>query len=212
MNSLFLVFIALCVLTVSVLYILGYFTFLNKKIGVTNWLFILIGILLLTNFLVLISKGLEVNNKLNLVIKAPNEFVSTIKRDSTISDAKLYQYLLKTRVGNPEIIFCQAKHESSSYTSPLFLRASNLFGMKISGSRVCVGGAESGEFQKYDGGWKESVTDYIIYGFENNLNNLNQTEYIKFLSSGVYGKDPQYSNKILKMLKETNFKKLENGK
>jgi len=209
MNNLLVIFTVLSVLTVSVLYILGYFTFLNKKISWQNWGFITIGVLLLADFILLIGKGVEVNEKLNLSIKAPNEFVSTIKKDSTISDAKLYQYLLKTRVGNPEVIFCQAKHESSSYSSPLYLRANNLFGMKISNSRVCVGGAESGEFQKYSN-WKESVTDYIIYGFENELNTLTQAEYIKFLSTGVYGRDPQYANKISKMLKEINFKKLEN--
>jgi len=209
MNNLFIVFTVLCVLTVSVLYILGYFTFLVKKISLTNWLFIGLGVLLLSNFILLIGKASEVNEKLNLVIKAPKEFLTTIKKDSTISDAKLYQYLLKTRVGNPEIIFCQAKHESSSYSSPLYLRANNLFGMKISNSRVCVGGAESGEFQKYSN-WKESVTDYIIYGFENNLNTLSQAEYLRFLSTGVYGSDPQYTNKISKMIKETDFKKLEN--
>ena len=120
MNNLLVIFTVLSVLTVSVLYILGYFTFLNKKISWQNWSFIGIGILLLANFILLIGKGVEVNEKLNLTIKAPNEFVTTIKRDSTISDAKLYQYLLKTRVGNPKIIFCQAKHESSSYSSPLY--------------------------------------------------------------------------------------------
>ena len=207
MNVLFITYTVMCCISLCILLSLLYLTFIKKMINKKMWGFISLGVVLLLNFSFLYNKGTEVNEKLSLEIKAPNNFITTMKNDNSINDGIFYKYLLKTRVKNPKIIFCQGKHESSSYSSPLYNRARNLFGMKVSEKRVCVGGEESGEYQSYTD-WKQSITDYIIYGYENNLDKLTEDEYIKFLSTGVYGRDPLYSTKIRKMLNSIDFEKL----
>jgi len=210
MNSLFLVFIALCVLTVSVLYILGYFTFLNKKIGVTNWLFILIGILLLTNFLVLISKGLELNDRLSVNFKVPSELqsVKNTNNDSIISQKILYQYLLSIRAPHAKVMLIQALIESGEFKSLLFRKNHNLFGMKLVTSRASSTPNSNAGYQSYNT-WTESVTDFILWEYSRGIETLNDQEFINFLSK-IYAEDPNYALKIRKKLKEIDFKKLEN--
>lgn len=212
MNNLFLVFTALSALTVSVLFILGYFTFLNKKITWQRWLFIVLGMLLLTNFIILFNKGNEVNNQLTNRIANNGKFNSVISVNDSdkITDAKLYRYLEISRTPHAKIIFAQAKHESQSYTSSLFKRANNLFGMTVPTSRSTCGFEETGEFQSYTT-WKLSVTDYIIYSLSQHIDKLSDAEYLNFLGTGKYAKDPNYREKIMKTINSIDFKKLENN-
>jgi len=210
MNSLLVIFTALCVLTVSVLYILGYFTFLNKKISWKNWMFIVIGILLLTNFIFLIGKGNELNDRLSINFKVPNELqsVKNINNDSIISQKILYQYLLSIRAPHAKVMLIQALIESGEFKSSLFKKNHNLFGMKIVTSRASSTPNSNAGFQSY-GTWTESVTDFILWEYSRGIETMNNQEFIGYLSK-IYAEDPNYALKIRKKLKEIDFKKLEN--
>lgn len=209
MNELFILYTILIVVCLILLFFSYKYTIENKILKLKEWSLIFIGMLLLTIFSITFNTGKSVNDKLDIVIESPSELISTFNKDTTISDEKLYKYLLRTRVNNPEVVLCQAKIESNDYTSPLFRRASNLIGMKIPSQRMTTGGEESGEYQKYPNGWKECITDYIIYSLQMNLDKLTQEEYITFLSTGKYAKDSNYADKIRKKLKSIDFNKLK---
>ena len=168
-----------------------------------------IGALILIICLATIYTGKGISDKLSNTEKPQKEFYSMIgiQDSSKISDEKLYKYLLASRTKHAKIIFAQGKHESNAYTSPLYKRANNLFGMKISTQRATCGFEESGEYQKYSN-WKLSVTDYIIYSLERGTDNLSDEEYLNFLGTGRYATDPKYKTKIEKMIKNTDFNKL----
>lgn len=209
MSQIFIYYTVSIILSLVVLFLLFKFTVEKKVLKYKEWGLIGVGVVILTIFSGLFDSTIKINDKLGVTFETPSEFISTFKKDTTISDEKLYKYLLRTRVNNPEIVLCQAKIESNNYTSPLFLRASNLIGMKVPSQRMTTGGEESGEYQDYPNGWKECITDYIIYSLQMNLDKLSQDEYINFLSTGKYAKDPQYANKIKKKLKEIDFNKLK---
>jgi hypothetical protein len=154
--------------------------------------------------------GISVNEKMKMNLKTPDGFYST--RDSIndpINDKLLYQFILKMRVNNPKIIYAQARHESSHYTSDLFRRQSNLFGMKISKFRtkLSTSDKESLVYEPYDT-WEESVVDYVLWSFENNVDKLDEGEYFEYLGR-VYAEDPLYVQKLKKMIESTDFDKLK---
>ena len=210
MNNLFLVFTALSALTVSVLFILGYFTFLNKKISWQRWLFIVLGMLLLTNFIILFNKGNEVNNRIAFNFKVPNELqsVRNANNDSIISQKILYQYLLSIRAPHAKIMLIQALIESGEFKSALFKKNHNLFGMKIVTNRASSSPMQNAGYQSYNN-YFESVTDFCLWEYSRGVETISDQEFINFLSK-IYAEDPNYALKIRKKLKEIDFKKLEN--
>lgn len=142
-------------------------------------------------------------------IKVPKEIYSQIEyeEDSVLTDQMLYNYLLDMRAKHPKIILCQAKIESANYKSVLFKRQHNIFGMKVPMVRTTSGYGGKAGYQNYNN-WRESAIDYIFWQHSNGADKLKQDDYLAYLGK-VYAEDPEYVNKIKKMLTEIDFKKLK---
>lgn len=209
MSTLFIVYTSLCIITIAVLFVLGYFTFLNKKILKKDWFFIFVGLALFETFSLAITKGIETNNKLIVEFKVPKDIYTNVEMDgdSILTDQTLYTYLLEMRVPHSKVVLCQAKIESAQYGSVLFKRQYNLFGMKIPTNRATSGTDGKAGYQSYNS-WRESVTDYVLWQYSHNVDKLSQDEYLKYLGR-VYAEDPNYVAKIKKMLNDIDFRKLD---
>ncbi len=208
MNSVFLIYSLWLILAILAIGFSIYFSIVKPIITKRDVLFLGIGVFLLVNSIGLSNSGHEINEKLSFNMKAPDGLYSPINMDSTITSKSLYQYLLNTKIGNPRVIYCQAVIESNSFKSELYKRNFNLFGMKLPEVRVTSGSALTGIYQKYSN-WRESVTDYMLWAIQNKTSMLNEEQYINYLQK-IYAEDPNYGTKIRKMLKEIDFKKLEN--
>lgn len=79
-----------------------------------------------------------------------------------INDSILYAYLEEINAWYPDILLAQAKVESGSYTSTVFKKANNLYGMKQVYSRFHC---QTGSYNSYGGydSWKLSVLDRVLY-------------------------------------------------
>lgn len=209
MSTLFIVYTSLCVISVTILFVLGYFTFFNKKIRLKDWFYIFVGLVLFETFSLTITKGVETNDNLIVEFKVPKDIYTNIEleEDTSLTDQMLYTYLNEMRVPHAKIVLCQAKIESAQYGSVLYKRQNNLFGMKIPRKRATSGTGGKAGYQGYNN-WRESVTDYVLWQYSHNVDKLSHEDYLKYLGK-VYAEDPNYVTKIKNMLKQINFKKLE---
>lgn len=210
MNALFLNYTIFITCTILTFITLAYYTFVNRQITPNRWLFILIGMIVINKLEYTIKQGQKVNEKLSVEFKVPKDFYSNsdVIENDTISDGLLYNHLLSMRALFPKIILIQAKIESNNYTSMLYQKNKNMFGMKISTERVTTSGDGRAGYKSYVN-WKESVMDYILWQFSHNIEKLTQEEYINYLGK-IYAEDPKYTNKIRSMLNTIDFEKLEN--
>lgn len=208
MNTLFITYSLLVLLTVSLIYVLFHFG-LKRQINLRDFLFIGAGMGILYVIYTLVIQGMSINEKLSIEFKVPRDvYTTTIENDSVLTDKVLYNYLLDMRVPHAKIVLCQAKIESADYQSVLYKRQFNLFGMKIPSSRPTSGNTGKAGYQGYNN-WTESVTDYVLWQFSHNVDKLNQREYLTYLGK-IYAEDPNYVTKIEKMLTVINFKQLSN--
>lgn len=84
-----------------------------------------------------------------------------ISTDTTkaLSDSTLYQELINHNIKYPEVVLAQAKLESGNYTSGVYRKTNNLFGMGIPERRsTCSTGSFKGKAIYTD--WQSSVKDY----------------------------------------------------
>lgn len=207
MNNLFITYSVFVLVVLTAIYVLSYFTFVNKKINGHDWSYFATGILFFLLSVEVVNYGGQVNDRLNVEFKVPTElYAPAIPVDSIITDAVLYNHLLMMRAPHAKIMLAQAKHESSNYTSSLFKRAHNLFGMKVATSRVTTGGGDSGSYKFYSN-WTEGLDDYIFWQFAHNTDKMTDTEYLSYVGK-VYAEDPNYLLKIDKLLKTIDYKKL----
>lgn len=194
-------------IVLAAIYVLSYFTFINKKIVKRDWMYFVIGILFFVLSVNVVFYGGQVNSKLCTDFKVPTELFSpTIQSDTIITDAILYNHLLIMRAPHAKIMLAQAKHESSNYTSSLYQRAHNLFGMKVATSRVTTGGGDSGSYKFYKD-WETSVNDYIFWQFTNNTDKMTDTQYLSYIGK-VYAEDVNYVAKIRLAMDKIDYKKL----
>lgn len=134
------------------------------------------------------------------------EEIKFIKEDPfNIDYVKLYDHLLKSGVKFPEIAFAQAVLESSHFTSPLFERANNLFGMQYPIKRETTAISSTNGYSKYEN-WRESVNDYKLWQefLFNRRGELSKTEYFAYLQKW-YAEDKRYLTKVKNKIKEFSF-------
>lgn len=208
MNTIFIIYTLLVIATIAILYLAFSYTVLKKTLGLKQWGLIACGAIAISIFEGVVINGSQVNNKLTTEFKVPKDFYSNVEynNDSTLDDVTLYNHLLLMRANFPKVILCQAKIESAQYSSQLYQRNNNLFGMKISGSRVTTAGEGRAGYKTYPS-WRESVTDYVLWQMSHNVSKMTQEEYITYLGK-IYAEDPKYTNKIREMIKKIDFKKL----
>ena len=121
------------------------------------------------------------------------------KKPKSLSN-QIFEYIKEQKIENSNVVFAQAKLESNSFKSKLFLNHHNMFGMKIPHSRptLAIGQTKSG-YAIYKS-WKDSVKDYALYQKYTKKKGLSQEQYIKRISNN-YSVDLNYSNKIRKLIK-----------
>lgn len=207
MNTLFLSFIVLFLLSLAIIYLLVYFT-IKKKITLRDYAFGFIVSLVVGIFVLTGVKASEVNKTMVGDIVISKERVSEINyMDSTITDSVLYSMITQLRIPHSKIVFAQAKLESANYKSELYKSNLNLFGMKFATIRPTVTPHEYLGYQRYMN-WKESVVDYLIWQFANNVDKISDDKYFEYLHK-VYAEDPSYVPKLKKIIQNTNFDKLK---
>lgn len=209
MSELLVFYTILVIIFVSICYLAYKYTIQSKKLGAKEWLLITSGMFVLTISDQLIMSAIEINDRMAIDIKVPKEIYSQIEyeEDSVLTDQMLYNYLLDMRAKHPKIILCQAKIESANYKSVLFKRQHNIFGMKVPMVRTTAGYGGKAGYQNYNN-WRESAIDYIFWQHSNGADKLKQDDYLAYLGK-VYAEDPEYVNKIKKMMVEIDFKKLK---
>jgi len=211
MNITFILYTLLLVLCIALVVASVRYTFFKKILKLRDWLLIFSGMITLTITVFACQVGSEVNSKMSVEFKVPKDFISNVEyvTDSVIDDATLYNHLLLMKVSFPKVILCQAKIESSQYSSDLFKRNNNLFGMKKSANRVTTASDDNGRAgYKWYPSWRESVTDYALWQLSHHVDKMSQDQYIAYLGK-IYAEDPKYTTKIKAMIKQIDFKKLE---
>jgi hypothetical protein len=144
------------------------------------------------------SKGMNKSLKDNKQIK-------WIKDPFNIDYVKLYDHLIRSGVKFPDIAFAQAVLESSHFTSPLFERANNLFGMQYPIKRETTAISSTNGYSKYEN-WQESVNDYKLWQefVFDRRGDLTKTEYLAYLQKW-YAEDKRYVTKVKNKIKEFSF-------
>lgn len=132
------------------------------------------------------------------------EKVIKIKEHDKFSKEKLITMMKELNVQYPWIPMAQSMLETGEWNSNIFHENNNLFGMKEAKMRVTsAGGTQNGH--AYYETWRESVYDYAFYQCRY-LNSIHSEEsYFQYLSSS-YAEDPNYVNKVKKILKDNKLK------
>jgi hypothetical protein len=209
MSIILLSYSLLLITIVAAIYFLIKFT-LKGSLKWKEWLFIIIGSLMVGVSYTAITQGMTINERVNAEFQVPKDFYSDWVQDSVnnpVSDKLLYQHLLTMRAPHAKIILAQAKLESNNFSSDLFKRQRNFIGMKNPRTRVTTSNQSKGEYKSYDD-WQECATDYLFWMFSHNVDKLSDDEYFKYLGK-IYAEDPNYIPKLKKIISQTNFSELE---
>ena len=150
----------------------------------------LIGLL----FIIIPSPNSVENNYPHKIYELPNTF----------SEEKLIELITKLNFKFPEIVLAQARLESGYYNSELFLSNSNLFGMRVAGSRITLNQGKKQGYANYTD-WRESVIDYSLWYATYAHEYQTQEEFLDLLDR-IYAEDGSYKSKLLSIVKEQNLK------
>ena len=117
--------------------------------------------------------------------------------DSTFSQKALVKYVYSLNVRFPHIILAQAHLESGKFTSGIFIKNNNLFGMRQARLRPTTNKGSVNGFAKYDH-WRDSVMDYILYYAVYMHKYKTEDAYYNYLDR-AYAENPNYSKLIRKI-------------
>jgi uncharacterized FlgJ-related protein len=126
--------------------------------------------------------------------------VQEIKKYENVifSENNLYAYIIAMEIKYPEIVFAQAKLESSHFKSKIFRENHNLFGMKLPRKRKTTATGENRGHSVYSN-WMSSVQDYKLWQ-DRIIHKLNtKNKYYAYLGKN-YAADENY----VKLLKRMN--------
>lgn len=125
------------------------------------------------------------------------EAVVLYKNIDTVScniEEQIYNYIHKLNIAHLDIVYMQARVESANFTSTVFLKNNNIFGMKKVERRPTtqIGACKHG-YGIYEN-WKMSVIDYALLQAWS-YKNLSEEEYLKQLKAS-YAEDSNYVKKL----------------
>lgn len=100
-----------------------------------------------------------------------------------------------------DVAIAQSKLETNNYTSDIFLESGNLFGMKVAKLRPYTHFGEHRGHADYKGMWKLSVIDYALWQARE-AKNVKSIDQYYYLLSKMYAEDPNYINKLKKIVKK----------
>jgi len=121
-----------------------------------------------------------------------------------ITEDKVAMVLEKYNVRFPGVVLAQAIHESGRFTSNIYIKNNNLFGLKVPSSRPTTAlGTINGH--AYYQNWEMSVLDYALYQAAFTRKIKKESNYLRYLNRN-YAADPNYEAKLRRYLPETNPK------
>lgn len=138
----------------------------------------------------------------------PDEFLITLEQEighymlqpnSEVNDSILYEFLKSNNVWFPEILLAQAKLESGNYSSSIYKRNNNLYGMKECSERQTIQTSIKNGYGVYNN-WQLSVLDRILWDASTFMERPTEDEYFEALKS--YAQDANYVVKIKSMIKK----------
>jgi uncharacterized FlgJ-related protein len=113
--------------------------------------------------------------------------------------------IYRLHLEHPEIVYAQAVLESKFFTSKLFKRNHNMFGMKVASSRPTTAIGTNGEYAEYNN-WRDSLLDYALFQAAY-MRGFTFDEYMEKLSRS-YAEDDEYTSKLIRII---NNKKHHSG-
>lgn len=119
---------------------------------------------------------------------------------NVFTEEKLINYLNEINIKFPEIVFAQAKLESSNFTSDIFLENHNFFGMKCATKRAFLHKGENRGHAKYEN-WEDCVIDYALYQATYLHHIKTKQQYLSYLRKH-YAEDPNYVDKLIQLMED----------
>ena len=98
-------------------------------------------------------------------------------------------------IHSPGIVYRQAILETGSFTSDIFYKGGNCFGMRLARIRETTAIGKYNYHAKYRH-WFDSVKDYKLFQDWYYTNGYNMNEYFVFLREINYATDKRYINKL----------------
>ena len=126
------------------------------------------------------------------------EKIIILRKADGFSVDKFKGYLGELNVKFADVVYAQAQLETNGFTSRIFKENNNLFGMKQAMQRSSTNIGEQHGHAYYES-WRQSVLDYALYQCKY-LSDINTREqYLQYLKDN-YAEDPNYFNKLTKIL------------
>jgi hypothetical protein len=110
----------------------------------------------------------------------------------------LKQALFFEKIKSPEIVFIQAQIETGYFTSELFLKANNLFGMRYPRVRDTFASGEYEYHAEYRS-WLSCVLDYALWQKHYSDKGYDLESYLLFLEDIGYATNKKYISLIKEM-------------
>lgn len=152
-------------------------------------------IICLTLVFAMISNQAKHDNPPITQVSVINEgpFVGPLSSISLSFQDSVKQYIDSLNIAHSDIVMAQARLESGNFTSRIFCKNNNMFGMRLAKSRPTVAIGERYGYAVYDN-WQQSVLDYALLQAWS-YKRLSRGDYLVRLSE-QYAEDPNYVNKV----------------
>ena len=138
-------------------------------------------------------------NKIERTVLSEQKIIDTIYRYENSYDwyaaepQRIYELIKSLNIAYPEIVISQAILESSNFTSNLYTKNNNLFGMKIACIRPSTAyrDKDNSEYACYDNTY-DCVLDYALWQTKYCRGCSNENDYYAQLKNSGYFSDPNY--------------------
>ena len=151
------------------------------------------------------SLQIKVDQVVTLKQLLNKEINYNLKTEARVSEEALLKTLLELGVKFPHIVVAQARLETGNFTSKVFMRTNNLFGMKVAKQRLTTAKSGKGEYAYYSS-WQLSAIDYALFQTSFMRGVDSEREYFNYLSKN-YAEDPKYVKKLKLMSRVIKFVK-----
>lgn len=188
-----------------------------KSLKKGNWFLFILSLILSVGFLVMLNHELSepehicpVQDTIELSEKTIEQHIgeAILYPNSDINDSILYDYIVEIKAWYPDILLAQAKIESGSYSSTVFKKANNLYGMKQVNSRFHCQTSSFNSYGGYDS-WKLSVLDRVLWDmFIFDSIKPEREVYLRALRN--YAESETYVQAIQKVINSNNISNEEN--
>jgi len=164
-------------------------TKLYKQIGLYSGIFSIIIIFVMIAGVITLS---NTKKEEKIVINT-----SSVVIKDTINRQACWEYIIKSNISHPKVVLAQAIEESK-FESAVFKQYHNLFGMKKSYQRVSIVSTKDiGQYKYYDD-WMQSINDYALWQLQQDIDNMDDLQYIDFLAN-KYAENPKYKQNLIKI-------------